>query len=237
MKLVKSGDTIMSTLIRENIKYDFLTPNKLSEIVSNEEYECVILSPCFMGQIILPNETVHAPVEAKYITIVDNRISIKNINILEVSESVTELQYSFEFELQFFDKDFNILKIICETSLYPLPGDKTTVKESLSVKTEYHRKIFGYSDIESVEGKAIPLWVHGKYTEDKKQHDFYDIDDDPYLEINVFAELITCIKEYDEIYSQNDFYFFILLIILVFILYINDNVGCCKCYTRRECYI
>jgi hypothetical protein len=192
-----SSQTVNIVMLKEKLNLDTLGP-----IVSDEEYECSIINYTALGRTILPGSEIYAPVEASTIKIKDNTINVGEVKIISETpeenlgegHNVVELEYKLIFQLQFLDKDLNILSINCETSAYPMPGDKVIIKDYLAAAISFRRKLVVDGAADTAEAKARLIEIHGRYIKEKKHLSYYDINNEPYLKINIIIKLYTSIK-------------------------------------------
>ena len=184
---------------KEKLNSDFLGP-----IVSDEEFECSILNYTALGRVILPGCEIYAPVEASSIRVKDNAVNISEVKIIGTApaenlgenHNIVELEYKLTFQLQFFDKDLNILKIKCETSNYPLPNNEAMIRDNLAAAMIFRRKVIVNGSVATADSKVSIVDIHGQYIEEEKYSSWYDINNEPYLKINITIKLYTHINAY-----------------------------------------
>jgi hypothetical protein len=179
-----------------------LSSDSLGPIVSAEEFECSILNYTALGRVILPGCEIYAPVEASTIKIKDNLVNVSEVKIIGIrpgenlgeDQNVVELEYKLTCQLQFFDKDLNILKIKGENSNYPLPNDEVIIKDYLAADMIFRRKVIINGRADTAVAEAYLVDIHGQYIEEEKYCSFYDINNEPYHKINITIKLYTYIN-------------------------------------------
>jgi hypothetical protein len=179
-----------------------LNSDRLGPIVSDEEFECSILNYTALGRVILPGCEIYAPVEASTIKIKDNSVNVSEVKVIGTTpgeklgedQNEVELEYKLTFQLQFFDKDLNIVKIKRENSNYPLPNDEVIIKDYLAAAMIFRRKVIINGRADTAVAEACLVDIHGQYIEEKKYISFYDINNEPYHKINITIKLYTYIN-------------------------------------------